>query len=189
MRAMRRGLIVVAASFVIIAPDATAATPASLPPANAPPVEIAAQFLGQISESKSKPMVVACVSIPDDLTPGIVFVGAAIVRGNVMLLSSRYVCQPLADIWRSAPVFTGHAQLTIPFSAVDAIEIIENEWFHTQGVVSGANSMCRAVEYTWKWLRRSDLSPAFLAAAQQHLLDNGLRPAGYAIPADCLTSG
>jgi hypothetical protein len=170
---------------------ATGAVGASGPvlSADSSPAAIAAQYLLEISESKSKPIVVACATIPDKLTPGYVFLGGAVLKGNVMLLSTKYVCQPLAYAFRHAPIFTGHAQPTLPFSSVDAVEIVANEWFNTQGVANVKNSICHAVEYTWKWLRRSDLSPSFLAAARRHLLDNGLRPEGYAVAPGCLTVG
>ena len=171
--------------------SATGALAASSPvlPANSSPSAIAAQYLLEISESKSKPIIVACATIPDKLTPGFVFLGGAVLKGNVMLLSTKYVCQPLAYAYRQSPIFTGHAQPTLPFGSVDAVEIVANEWFNTQGVANVRRSICHAVEYTWKWLRRSDLSPAFMAAARRHLLDNGLRPEGYAVAPGCLTAG
>jgi hypothetical protein len=157
--------------------------------ADSSPSAIAAQYLLEISESKSKPILVACATIPDKLTPGYVFLGGAVLKGNVMLLSTKYVCQPLAYAYRRSPIFTGHSQPTLPFSSVDAVEIVANEWFNTQGVADIRRSICHAVEYTWKWLRRSDLSPAFMVAARRHLLDNGLRPEGYAVAPGCLTAG
>jgi hypothetical protein len=154
----------------------------SVPPADAPPVVIAAQYLIAISESKTKPMAVACVTFPAEGSKGFVVDGAAIVKGNVMLLSTRYVCQPLAYAWRHAPIFTGHQESTLPFSSVDAVETIAHEWFHTRGVASEGTAECHAVQYTWKWLRRSNLSPDFVAIARQHLLNNSRRPPGYKIP-------
>ena len=67
---------------------AVAALPAGMPPANAQPAEVAGQFLGQISELKSKTMLVACVGLPRDVPLGITFMGGAIVKGNVMVLES-----------------------------------------------------------------------------------------------------
>lgn len=115
--------------------------------------------------------------------------GGAILKGNVMLLSLRAVCQPLQSIWRNAPIYTGHAEPTLPLSAVDAIEIVANEWFVTQGVIEGQRALCKAVQYTWKWLRRSDLSSSFLAVARAHLLDQALLPSGYVITPSCLANG
>jgi hypothetical protein len=180
--------VAVAATSVFAARPSSAAEPPILS-ANSSPVQIAAQYLLEISESKSKPIAVACVTIPDKLTPGYIFLGGAVLKGNVMLLSTKYVCQPLAFAFRRSPIFTGHAQPTLPFSSLDAVEIVANEWFYTQGVADVRRSICHAVEYTWKWLRRSDLSPAFMAAARRHLLDNGLRPEGYAVAPGCLTAG
>jgi hypothetical protein len=180
--------VAVAATSVFGARPSSAAEPPVLP-ANSSPVQIAAQYLLEISESKSKPIVVACATIPDKLTPGYVFLGGAVLKGNVMLLSTKYVCQPLAAAYRLSPIFTGHAEPTLPLSSVDAVEIVANEWFNTQGVANIRRSICHAVEYTWKWLRRSDLSPAFMAVARRHLLDNGLRPEGYAVAPGCLTAG
>jgi hypothetical protein len=160
-----------------------------VPPADAPPVVIATQFLIEISESKTKPMAVGCVTFPDEGSKGFVIYGAAIVRGNVMLLSTRYVCQPLAYAWRHSPIFTGQSQPTLPFSSIDAVETVAHEWFHTRGVASEKQAECHAVQYTWKWLRRSSRSASFLAAARRHLLDNSRRPPGYKIPSGCLLVG
>jgi hypothetical protein len=169
-----------------LSPLAAAAPSPGIPPADASPVEIAGQYLLEISELKTKPMLVACVTIQHTGPQGFVFLGGAIVKGNVMLLSARFVCQPLAYAWRQSPIFTGHSQQTLPFSSIDAVEIVAQEWLHTQGVVSTQRSICRAVQYTWKWLRRSDFSRSFLAIARRHLLDNGLRPAGYSVSTSCL---
>jgi hypothetical protein len=166
-----------------------AAPPASVPPANAPPAQVAAQYLGQISELKSKTMLVLCVQIPRTVPSGITFMGGAIVKGNAMVLSLSAVCEPLQALWRSSPIFTGQAQASLPMSAVDAIEIVANEWFVTQGVSNGKRALCKAVQYTWKWLRRSDLPPSFLVAARAHLLDQALLPSGYAITSTCLGAG
>ncbi len=168
---------------------ATAATPPPVPPANAQPAAVAAEYLGQISELKSKTMLVVCVGIPRDVAPGITFMGGAIVKGNVMVLSLSAVCQPLQFIWRNSPIFTGQAESTLPYSSIDAIEIVANEWFTAQGITNGQRGLCKAVQYTWKLLRRSDLSPSFLAAARAHLLDQALLPSGYVITSSCLTSG
>lgn len=176
----------VIAGIGTLAPIGVAAPPPGIPPANAPPVEIAGQFLLEISELKTKPMLVACVTIHHMGPQNFVFLGGAIVKGNVMLLSTHYVCQPLAYAWRHSPIFTGRSQPSLPLSSIDAVEIVAQEWFHTQGLVSPPRSTCRAVEYTWKWLRRSDLSPSFLALARRHLLNNSLRPPGYTVSASCL---
>ena len=186
------GISLAALGVFAVRPSSAAGAFVSTSPvlsANSSPVQIAAQYLLEISESKSKPIIVACATIPDRLTPGIVFLGGAVLKGNVMLLSTKYVCQPLAYAWRHSPIFIGHSEPTLPLSSVDAVEIVANEWFATQGVANLKNSICHAVEYTWKWLRRSDLSPAFLTAARRHLLDNGLRPNGYAVAPGCLTAG
>jgi hypothetical protein len=179
----------VAVTALVLAHGAGAAAPPSIPPANAQPAEVASQFLGQISELKVKPMLVACVAIPRNVSPGITFMGGAIVKGNVMVLDLSAVCQPLQFIWRNAPIFTGHPEPTLPFGSVDAIEIVANQWFVTQGVVSGPRALCKAVQYTWKWLRRSDLSASFLQAARVHLLDQALLPSGYVITSGCLANG
>ncbi len=152
-----------------------------VPPPNAQPAEVAGQYLGEISELKSKPMLVVCVSVPRNVPFGITFLGGAVVKGNVMILSLSSVCRPLQLAWRDSPIFTGHAQPTLPYSSVDAVEIVANEWFATRGVTSGPRALCKAVQYTWKWLRRSDLSPSFVAAARAHLLDQALLPSGYVI--------
>lgn len=172
----------------LVAAGALGAT-SPVPAADAPPVVIAAQFLIEISESKTKPMAVACVTFPDEGSKGFVIYGAAIVRGNVMLLSTRYVCQPLAYAWRHSPIFTGQPELTLPFSSIDAVETVAHEWFHTRGVASEEQTECHAVQYTWKWLRRANLSASFLAVARRHLLDNSRRPPGYKIPSGCLLAG
>ena len=99
------------------------------------------------------------------------------------------MCQPLQFIWRNAPIFTGQSESTLPFGAVDAVEIVANEWFVTQGLTEGQRALCKAVQYTWKWLRRSDLSSSFLVAARAHLLDQTLLPSGYVITPGCLASG
>jgi hypothetical protein len=187
MRAMRIWIATMIGVFAA-APGALAAPP-PVPPANAPPAEVAAQYLESISESKSKLMLVACIEIPRNVAPGITFMGGAIVKGNVMVLSLSAVCQPLQFAWRNAPIFTGHAESTLPFSSVDAVEIVANEWFVTQGVASAQRALCKAVQYTWKWLRRSDLSPSFVAEARSHLLDQALLPSGYVITPTCLASG
>jgi hypothetical protein len=184
-----RGFVLATIAALALAQGASASAPSSLPPANAGPAEVAGQFLGQISELKSKTMLIVCVAIPNDLAPGITFMGGAIVKGNVMLLSLSAVCQPLQSIWRNAPVFTGQAQATLPMSSVDAIEIVANEWFVTQGVSNGPRALCKAVQYTWKWLRRSDLSASFRASARAHLLDQAELPSGYVITPGCLATG
>lgn len=183
-----RAYVVAAIGAVAVAPGALAAPP-PVPPANAQPAEVAAQFLGQVSELKSKSMLVACVEIRRNVAPGLTFIGGAIVKGNVMVLSLSAVCQPLQFAWRNSPIFTGHAESTLPFSSVDAVEIVANEWFVTQGVANGQRALCKAVQYTWKWLRRSDLSTSFLAAARAHLLDQALLPSGYVITPACLANG
>jgi hypothetical protein len=152
-------------------------------------VVIAAQYLLEISELKTKPMAVACVTFPDERSKGFIIYGAAIVKGNLMLLSSRYVCQPLAYAYRNAPIFTGHARSTLPFSSIEAVETVAHEWFHTRGVANEEQAECHAVQYTWKWLRRSNLSASFLASARRHLLDNSRRPTDYKVPAGCLLRG
>jgi hypothetical protein len=187
MRAIRIWIVATIGAFAATS-GALAASP-PIPPANAQPAEVAAQFLGSISESKSKSMLVACIEIPRNVAPGITFMGGAIVKGNVMLLSLGAVCQPLQFAWRNAPIFTGHAELTLPFSSVDAVEIVANEWFVTQGVASAPRALCKAVQYTWKWLRRADLSPSFVAEARSHLLDQTLLPSGYVITPACLAGG
>jgi hypothetical protein len=124
-----------------------------------------------------------------DFLEGFVIYGAAIVKGNTMLLSNRYVCQPLAYAYRQAPIFTGHSRTALPFNSIDAVETVAHEWFHTRGVVSEEQTECHAVQYTWKWLRRGAFPASFLAAARRHLLDNSRRPPGYKIPAGCLLGG
>jgi len=171
--------------FLVLGPAAAASAP--LPPANAGPAVVAGQFLEQISELKVKPMVVACIGIPRNVAPGITFLGGAIVKGNVMVLSLGVVCRPLQGLWRE--LLTHHPQPTLPFSVVDAVEIIANEWFVTQGVTSGQRALCKAVQYTWKWLRRNDLSASFLPVARAHLLDQALLPSGYVITPGCLATG
>lgn len=160
-----------------------------MPPANAGPAVVAGQFLTAISESKSKAMLVVCVAIRRNVAPGITFMGGAIVKGNVMVLSESAVCHPLQIAWRDSPIFTGRAEASLPFSSVDAVEIVANEWFVTQGVNSGPRALCKAVQYTWKYLRRSDLSRDFLATARTHLLDQALLPSGYVITPSCLATG
>lgn len=184
---MRQGILAVVTALALA--GMAAAAPPSVPPANAQPAEIASDYLGQISELKSKTMVVVCVGIPRNVPPGITFMGAAIVKGNVMVLSLSAVCQPLQAAWRNSPIFTGHAEPTLPLSSVDAVEIVANEWFVTQGVSNGQRALCKAVQYTWKWLRRSDMSRSFLAAARAHLLDQALLPSGYVITPGCLAAG
>jgi hypothetical protein len=41
-----------------------------VPPADAPPAVIAAEFLIEISESETKPMAAACVTFPDEGSKG-----------------------------------------------------------------------------------------------------------------------
>jgi hypothetical protein len=187
MRTMRGWLMAVLGALALSA--AAVAAPPSVPPANAQPAQVAAEYLGQISELKSKTMLVVCLGIPRNVPAGITFMGGAVVKGNVMVLSLSGVCKPLQLAWRTSPIFTGHAASTLPYSAVDAIEIVANEWFATQGVTNGKRALCKAVQYTWKWLRRSDLSPSFVAAARAHLLDQGLLPSGYLITPGCLAKG
>jgi len=183
------GAWVVAMIGALAVASGAMAAPPPVPPATAQPAEVAAEYLGQISELKSKTMLVACLRLPRDTPSGITFMGGAIVKGNVMVLSLSAVCQPLQVDWRNSPIFTGHSESTLPFASVDAIEIVANEWFVTQGVASGQRALCKAVQYTWKLLRRSDLSPSFLAAARAHLLDQALLPSGYVITPGCLASG
>jgi hypothetical protein len=184
---MRPGILAVVAGLAFA--GVAGAAPPAVPPANAQPAAIAGDYLGQISELKSKTMVVACVGIPRNVAPGITFMGGAIVKGNIMVLSLSAVCQPLQAAWRNSPIFTGHAEPTLPFSSVDAVEIVANEWFVTQGVANGQRALCKAVQYTWKWLRRSDLSRSFLAATRARLLDQALLPSGYLITPGCLAAG
>jgi hypothetical protein len=183
-----RAAVLVTIGALAVVPGALAGPP-PVPPANAQPAEVAAEYLGQISELKSKTMVVACVTVPRNVAPGVTFMGGAIVKGNVMVLSRSAVCQPLQVAWRNSPIFTGHAESSLPFSSVDAVEIVANEWFVAQGVANGQYALCKAVQYTWKWLRRSNVSPSFLAAARKHLLDQALLPSGYVITPGCLARG
>lgn len=170
---------------VFTAGIASAAT-VPLPPPDSPLPVIAAQYLHEISESKARGIGVRCVIFLDESAKGFVFFGAARLRGHVLYLSLLYVCLPLAVAYRRSPIFTGHPEHTLPFSSVDAVETVAHEWFHTRGVASEERTECHAVQYTWKWLRRSDLSRAYLAAARRHLLDNSRRPPQYKIPASCL---
>jgi hypothetical protein len=157
-----------------------------LPPAAAPLPVIAKQYLKEIAESKARPISVRCITFPGEVDPGFIILGAARLNGNVLYLSTRYVCEPLAVAWRNAPIFTGHAQPSIPLASVDAVETVAHEWFHTRGVSSEERTECHAVQYTWKWLRRGAYSATFLRAARCHLLDNRRRPLAYKIPPNCL---
>jgi hypothetical protein len=189
---VRAGIVVVVAIGALAAGSgaALATPPLSVPPANAPPpAQVAAQYLGQISELKSKTMLVLCAEIPRNVASGITFMGGAIVKGNAMVLSMSAVCKPLQALWRSSPIFTGQAASSLPLNSIDAVEIVANEWFVTQGVKDETRALCKAVQYTWKWLRRSDLSPSFLEAARSHLLDQALLPSGYVITPTCLARG
>lgn len=100
--------LVAAIAAFAIAGGAGATLPASVPSANAGPAEVAAQYLGQISQLKSKTMLVVCAGVPRDVPLGIPFMGGTIVKGIVMVLSLGAVCQPLQLIWRNAPIVTGH---------------------------------------------------------------------------------
>jgi hypothetical protein len=183
MRLLALAIIVLA---VVIAGAAGASADTGLPPPDSPLPVIAAQYLKEISELKAHGISVRCVTFPHEGVPGFTVFGAARLRGHVLYLSLRYVCRPLAVAYRSAPIFTGHSQPTLPFSSVDAVETVAHEWFHTRGVESEERAECHAVQYTWKWLRRSDLRPTYLAAARRHLLDNSRRPPQYKVPANCL---
>lgn len=187
IRWMRAGILA-ALCLLILAGAAAAASP-PVPPANAQPAEVAGEYLGQISELKSKTMLVACVGIPRNVPAGITFMGAAIVKGNVMVLDLSAVCRPLQLLWRNSPIFTGQTETSVPLGAIDAIEIVANEWFATQGVTSGPRALCKAVQYTWKWVRRSGFSPAFVSSVRAHLLDQALLPSGYVITPGCLAGG
>ncbi len=179
---------VLTVAFVVCALGATVASAGTspLPPADSPLTVIAAQFLREISESKANGVSIRCVTFPDESAKGFIYLGAARLRGHVLYLSLRYVCRPLAVAFRSAPFFTGQPQPTVPFSSLDAVETVAHEWFHTRGVASEQITECHAVQYTWKWLRRSNRSRSYLAAARRHLVDNSRRPPEYKIPANCL---
>ena len=186
------GTTVVSTSGVDVKPGAAGSTggvaPTSQPPAaGISPAAAAGQYLIQISESKAKPIPIVCATIPDDAASGVVFLGGALVKNKAMVLSLSAVCQPLQVAWHNA--LSGHAQSTLPFGTVDAIEIMAKEWFVAQGITSAQRALCKGAQYTWKWLRRSDLSPSFLTAARTHLLDRALLPPGYTITAGCLANG
>jgi hypothetical protein len=189
MRPLLFGLVLVVVLCRALAPASGHAATIDLPPANAAPVTIAAQFLIEISESKTKPMAVGCVTITGDGSQDFVFDAAAVVKGNVMLLSMRYVCEPLAYAWRHAPIFTGKPESTIPFPSIAAVETLARAWFATRGIANEPRAECHAVQYTWKWLRRSDLAPSFLVTARRHLVNAGGRLPGYEIPPSCLLNG
>jgi hypothetical protein len=157
-----------------------------LPARTAPLPVIAKLYLKEIAESKARPISVHCVNFPPWLYPGYKVLGLAFIRGNALYLSTKYVCEPLAAAYRNAPIFTCHAQASMPLAAVDAVETVAHEWFHTRGVSNEERTECHAVQYTWKWLRRGDLSSAFLLRAKRYLLDNRLRPPAYKIPPNCL---
>ena len=182
-QAMNRKLFVVVLAVALVGAG-VASSAILIPPANAPLPVIAKQYLNEIAGLKARPIVVRCVTFPGESIPaaGFVTLGAAHILGNTIYLSTRYVCKPLAVAWRNAPIFTGRARPSIPLASVDAVETVAHEWFNTRGV----RTECHAVQYTWKWLRRGDYPPSFLRAARRHLMDNGRRPPGYKIPANCL---
>jgi hypothetical protein len=182
---MRKGLAPIVLAFALV--GAGAADADSLPPPNSPLPVIAMQFLREVGELKLRPnLTVRCVNFSTLGDPGSIIRGAALLRGNVLYLSTRYVCTPLAGVWRTSPIFTGSDRSSISLAGVDAIETVAHEWFHTQGIANEERTECHAVRYTWKWLQRSDLAPMFLSQLKRHLIDNSRRPPGHKIPATCL---
>lgn len=157
-----------------------------IPPANAPLPVIAKEFLKEIAESKARPIAVKCVTFPSEAAHGVLVLGRTSLRGNVMSLSKRWVCEPLATLWRSSPTFTGNMHPTVSLLSVLALDALAHEWFHTRGVSVEERTECHAVQYTWKYLRRSLYSPTQLGRARRFLLSDSWRPAAYKIPSNCL---
>lgn len=165
------------------------ATPANTAPAagsthssSASAAATVAQYLSEISESKWKPRPIVCAALPDRLPAGTVFLGGGLLKSNTMILSKSYVCQPLA----TAPLLS-HSGSAVSAATVDAVEVLTNDWFEAQGVTNMQRSVCDAVQYTWKFLKRSDLAPASLASARQDLLSSDLPLAERKVPISCLT--
>jgi hypothetical protein len=172
-------LALLVAAFV--APTAAAAP---LPPRNAPYPRIAAQILREVSESKAA-TTIRCADLAGAGPARAGRLHAARVHGGVLTLSTDHVCWPLAVMWSAAPVYTGEPRDSIPFAAVDAVEILAHAWSVSRGAPD-AEAECAAAKATWKWLRRSSYAASFKAAAKARLLDNRRRPKEWAIASSCL---
>ncbi len=143
------------------------------------PVAAASRLLFELSESREERVVARCVSQSAlGESGGVLVFGMTTVRGDVLYLSTRYVCVPLARMSPLSP--------TISNVEIDAVKTVAHEWFHTRGVENERVTECYAVRLTWKWIQQgSSYTPRARAAARQHLLDNSHREAGYKLGPGC----